>query len=113
MRRQKTTAIYDRLVDAGAVMGASFGLEHALWFAESPEAATEVPTYRRSNAFDHVAKEVRAVRESVGALEIANFSKHEFRGAGAGELLRHGVGDRQAVRQLLPEQLIFDYYTIF
>ena len=83
MRRQKTTALYDRLVAKGAVMGTSFGLEHALWFADSPAQATEEPTFRRSNAFSKVAEEVAAVRESVGALEIANYSKHEFRGPAA------------------------------
>ena len=82
-RKQKTTALYDRLCARGAVMGASFGLEHALWFADSPANAYETPTLRRSNAFDYVADEVRAVREHVGAIEIANFAKHEFRGAGA------------------------------
>ena len=35
-RRQKTTAFYDRLVAKGAQMDQTFGLEHALWFANSP-----------------------------------------------------------------------------
>ena len=82
-RCQKTTAVYDRLVTRGAVMGVAFGLEHALWFAESPEKAIETPTIRRSNAFDYVAAEVHAVRENVGMVEIANFAKHEFKGPGA------------------------------
>ena len=47
-------------------MGVSYGLEHALWFAGSPEKAHETPTFRRSNAFAFVAEEVRAVREAVG-----------------------------------------------
>jgi len=83
MRRQKTTSIYDRLMHRGAVMGVSFGLENALWFADSPENAHEEPTFRRSNAFDYVGEEVRAVREQVGALEIANFGKHKVSGPGA------------------------------
>ena len=49
-------------------MGTAFGLEHALWFADRPEDAHETPTFRRSNAFEHVAREVRAVREHVGAV---------------------------------------------
>ena len=32
-RKQKTTSLYDRLIGKGAVMGDSFGLETALWFA--------------------------------------------------------------------------------
>ncbi|MDD9857760.1 MAG: FAD-dependent oxidoreductase [Gammaproteobacteria bacterium] len=82
-RRQKTTALYDRLLGKGAVMGAGFGLEHALWFADSPANAQETPTLRRSNAFQFVAAEVAAVREAVGALEIANFAQHEVTGPGA------------------------------
>ena len=86
-RRQKTTALYDRLSGRGAVMGAGFGLEHVLWFADSPEGARETPTLRRSNAFEFVAAEVRAVRERVGAVEIANFAQHEFSGPGAAAFL--------------------------
>ncbi|MFK7734302.1 MAG: FAD-dependent oxidoreductase, partial [Pseudomonadales bacterium] len=87
MRKQKTTATYDRMIAKGAVMGVSFGLEHALWFADSIENAFEEPSFRRSNAFNYVAEEVRAVRERVGAIEIANFAKHEFTGPGALDFL--------------------------
>ena len=79
-RRQKTTAAYDRLVAKGAVMGDSFGLEHALWFADGPDDAYEEPTFRRNRSHDYVAREVEAVRTNVGAIEIANFSKHEIKG---------------------------------
>ena len=82
-RRQKTTALYDRLLAKGAVMDQGFGLEHALWFADGPGDAHEEPTFERNRSFDYVAREVRAVREAVGAIEIANFAKHEFKGAGA------------------------------
>ncbi len=82
-RRQKTTALYDRLVAKGAVMGTSFGLEHALWFANGPSDAYEVPTFNRNRSHDYVAAEVRTVREAVGMIEIANFGKHEVSGPGA------------------------------
>ena len=82
-RKQKTTALYDRLVAKGAVMDQGFGLENALWFADGPEDAHEEPTFRRNRSFDYVAREVKAVREAVGAIEIANFAKHEFKGRGA------------------------------
>ncbi|HWT30589.1 MAG TPA: FAD-dependent oxidoreductase [Propylenella sp.] len=93
-RRQKTTALYDRLIARGAVMGVSFGLEHALWFAGGPEAATETPTFRRSNAFPFVAEEVRAVRSAVGLIEIANYAKHEVSGPGAEEFLDRMLANR-------------------
>ena len=79
-RMQKTTALYDRLQAKGAVMDQGFGLENAQWFADGPEDAHEEPTFQRNRSFDYVAREVKAVREAVGAIEIANFAKHEFKG---------------------------------
>jgi dimethylglycine dehydrogenase len=64
-------------------MGQGFGLENALWFADSPEDAHEEPTFERNRSHDYVAREVKAVREAVGGIEIAHFAKHEFKGAGA------------------------------
>lgn len=93
-RRQKTTALYDRLVARSAVMGTGFGLEHVLWFADKPENAHETPTFRRSNAFAYVADEVRAVRTGVGAVEIANFANHEFKGPGAEAFLDRMLAGR-------------------
>ena len=82
-RRQQTTALHDRLVASGARMGQSFGLEHALWFANNPEDAHEDPTFERNRSHDYVAREVKAVREGVAGIEIANFAKHLIKGAGA------------------------------
>ena len=93
-RRQKTTAIYDRLIAKGALMGQAFGLEHALWYADGPDDAHEEPTFRRSRSHDYVAREVKAVREAVGCIEIANFSKHEFRGPGARAFLDYVLAGR-------------------
>ena len=82
-RLQKTTALYDRLVAKGARMGQGFGLENALWFADGPDDAHEEPTFERNRSHDYVAREVKAVQEAVGGIEIANFAKHEIKGAGA------------------------------
>ncbi len=86
-RRQQTTALYDRLVAKGARMGQSFGLEHALWFADNPADAHEDPTFERNRSHDYVAREVKAVREGVAGIEIANFAKHSIKGNGAREWL--------------------------
>ena len=77
------TPIHSRLTTANAVWGASFGLEHALWFQEPGKDPIENVTFHRSNAFPHVAEEVRAVRERVGMTEISNFAKYEVTGDGA------------------------------
>ena len=78
-----TTPIYDRLTAANAVWGAMFGLEHALWFQKAGLEPKEDVTFRRSNAWDCVAEEVRAVRERVGMTEIANYAKYRVTGPGA------------------------------
>jgi dimethylglycine dehydrogenase len=86
-RRQKTTSLHDRFVQRGAVMGTSFGLEHALWFADGAADAHEEPTFARNRSHGYVAREVAAVRNAVGAVEIANFGKHEVRGPDARRFL--------------------------
>ena len=78
-----TTPIYDRLTAANAVWGASFGLEHALWFQKPGLPPFEDVTFRRSNAWEQVAGEVAAVRERVGLTEISNFAKYRVTGPGA------------------------------
>ncbi|PRH84165.1 glycine cleavage system protein T [Labrys okinawensis] len=82
-RPLRRTPVYGRLKKAGAVFGANFGLEHALWFAPPGVEPVENPTYRRSNAFPYVKAECLAVREAVGLYETSNYGKYEITGAGA------------------------------
>jgi dimethylglycine dehydrogenase len=67
----------------GAVFGAAYGLEHALWFAPKGTEPREDVTYRRSNAHGPVGEECRAVRSAVGLLEISTFARYEVTGPGA------------------------------
>jgi dimethylglycine dehydrogenase len=82
-RPVRRSPIYEKLRAAGAVMGANFGLEHALWFAPAGVAPTETPTYRRSEAFPVVRAECQAVRTTVGLYETTNYGKYEVAGRGA------------------------------
>ena len=83
-RPHLTTPLYDLMLrDNHAVMGDTWGLETPLWFAPSAAAAQDVPSFHRSNDFAHVGAEVRAVRDSVGVTEIANFAKYDVTGPGA------------------------------
>ena len=82
-RPVRRSPIYDRLIAAGAVMGANFGLEHALWFAPAGMAPAETPTYRRSEAFPVVRAECQAVRRGVALYETTNYGKYEVTGHGA------------------------------
>ena len=93
-RKQKTTALYDRFVSQGAVMGDSFGLENVLWFANDKEDAYEDPTIKRSRSHEYVSKEVANVRENVGVIELANFSKHEFKGKESRKYLDYVLAGR-------------------
>jgi dimethylglycine dehydrogenase len=93
-RPLRTTPIYERLEANHAVFGDYCGLEHALWFAPSAAEASEVVTFHRSNAHPEVGAECRAVRESVGLLEISNYGKFEVTGAGAEEWLSHVMANR-------------------
>ncbi|WP_413872422.1 GcvT family protein [Albidovulum sp.] len=79
----RTTPMYDIFDRLGAVWGAQYGLEVVNYFALPGEPRYETPSFKRSNAWEATAQEVRAVREGVGINEIQNFGKFRVRGAGA------------------------------
>ena len=74
-RGLRRTPMYDYLSSMGAVWGAQFGLEVANYFAQTGEPNFETPSFRRSNAWEAVKREVKAVRSGVGINEVHNFSK--------------------------------------
>ena len=82
-RPNRTTPIYDIFDNMGAVWGQQYGLEVVNYFATEGEPRYETPSFRRSNAFDATAREVKAVREGVGINEVHNFGKYMVTGAGA------------------------------
>ncbi len=82
-RPLRTTPMYDVFDNMGAVWGQQFGLEVVNYFTEGDEPRFETPSFRRSNAFEATAREVRAVREAVGINEVHNFGKYLVTGAGA------------------------------
>jgi dimethylglycine dehydrogenase len=88
-RPLRTTPIYEKLQAEHAVFGDYCGFEHPLWFAPSAAEATDIVSWRRSNAHAHVAGECLAVQKTAGLLEISNYGKFEVRGpAAAGWLSR-------------------------
>ncbi|MFY0648214.1 GcvT family protein [Sulfitobacter geojensis] len=82
-RPHRTTPMYDIFTDLGAVWGQQFGLEVANYFAKGDEPTFETPSFRRSDAFDATAREVKAVRNGVGINEVQNFGKFLVRGPNA------------------------------
>ncbi len=80
-RPLKKSPAHGAMDAAGAVWGCSWGLEIPLVFG--PRDFNETPTLKRSNAFEIVAEECRAVRERVGLLDISGFSRYEVTGKDA------------------------------
>ena len=93
-RPAQTTPLYDTMVANNAVMGDSWGLETPLWFAPKGTEPKDVVSFHRSNDFEHIGNEVRAVRERVGITEIANFAKYEVSGAGSEDFLNRLMTNR-------------------
>lgn len=90
----RQTPMYDVFDGMGAVWGQQFGLEVVNYFAQGDEPRYETPSFRRSNAFDATAREVRAVREAVGINEVHNFGKYLVTGAGARDWLNRIMAGR-------------------
>ncbi len=79
----QTTPMYDIFDGMNAVWGQQNGLEVVNYFALAGDERYETPSFRRSNAWEATAQEVKAVREAVGINEVQNFGKFMVRGAGA------------------------------
>ncbi|MGL4280895.1 MAG: GcvT family protein, partial [Albidovulum sp.] len=79
----RTTPMYDIFDGMGAVWGQQYGLEVPNYFARGDEPRYETPSFKRSNAWEATAREVRAVREAVGINEVQNFGKFRVSGPNA------------------------------
>ncbi len=102
-----TTPAYGIWKARRAVFGQGYGMEHVNYFAPEGEPLYETPTFRRSNAFDAVAAECRAVREAVGINEVHNFGKYEVTGPDAEAWLNTIMANRMPAegRMLLSPML--------
>lgn len=72
----QTTPAYNIWDEQNAVFGAQYGMEVVNYFAINDEPRFETPSFRRSNAWEATAQEVKAVREAIGINEIHNFGKY-------------------------------------
>lgn len=82
-RPAKTSAVYDKLGRMGAVWGQKYGWERANWFAPAGVERRDRWSFRRTNDFEHVGNECRRMRQGVGIIDLAPFTKHEVSGPGA------------------------------
>ncbi len=86
-RPLKRPGAYDGMTAAGCQWTASWGLELPAFFA--PVGFVETATPKRSNAFELVAKEARAVREAAGLADTSAYSRYEVTGPQAEAWLNH------------------------
>ena len=77
-RPMKTTPIYNKLKDMGAVYLDSYGWEKPLWFGKP--GMKEEYSFKRSNAFSYIQKECESVHNNVGILDLSTFAKFEIKG---------------------------------
>ena len=84
-RPARVTPLLEVLKAKGAVMTEVHGWERPKYFA--PPGFTEKLQFRRTNTFDLVAAECRAVRERVGIMDLSSFAKFDVTGPGAGTML--------------------------
>jgi dimethylglycine dehydrogenase len=70
----------------GAVFGLTYGWEHPLWFANSPNTC-DTNGFTRQNWFAPVGREVTMLRDAVGIIDISNFAKYCVSGPGAEDWL--------------------------
>lgn len=93
----KTSPLYEKLRGAGAVYGETYGWERPKYFAL--DGAAEQGGYQRTNSFDMVAAEVRAVMEKVGVLDLSGFAKYEVTGPDAETFLNRICANRMPKKQ--------------
>ncbi len=93
-RPAKTSPSYERQRALGAVFGQKFGWERANWYAPKGTKPKDKYSFHRTNSFEPVREECRAVRERAGLLDLTGFSKFEVSGPGAERFLDGMVANR-------------------
>ena len=95
-RPRRTSPLYEKLKDKGAVFTETFGWERPKWY--SPDGRDEDYSFRRNNVFDVVRGECLAVRERVGVLDLSGFAKYDVTGPDAEAFLNRLCANRMPVK---------------
>lgn len=90
-RPYKTSPLYADQAARGAVFISSYGYEGPAYFAPNDSSFSETPTFGRSNAFALIGEEARAVRATVGVVDISSGGKFIVEGEDAEAFLRKVV----------------------
>jgi dimethylglycine dehydrogenase len=87
-RPLRCSPLYPALAAQGAQFGARGGWERALWYRPAAAVSQARLSFRREHEwFAAVADEVRAVRSTVGIMDLPGFSKFIIEGPGASAYL--------------------------
>ena len=86
-RPVRTSPLYERLKDCGAVFEEVRGYERPRWFATGNTPAIDQYSFRRTTVHEIVGREVAAVRNHAGVMDISAFTKIEVSGPGVDEFL--------------------------
>lgn len=78
-RNLRTSPLHALMLERGAVMGAAHGAERPNWFSMKANDETQ-DSFRRTNWFDAVAREVDAVTSRVALADLSVFSKFDVTG---------------------------------
>ena len=81
-RPARTTPLYSRLQSLGAAFSVVNGWERASFYKPSADFVEE-HSFRFSNWHDVVGREVQAVQNDVGIMEVNGFNRYEISGANA------------------------------
>lgn len=78
-RMIRVSPLHEIMRERGAVMGAAHGAERPNWFSAKPHDENR-DSFRRTNWFDAVAREVDAVANRVALADLSVFSKFDVTG---------------------------------
>ena len=87
-RPMRTSPLFTRLLEHGAVHGAAQGFEKALWF-QTDTVRRESLTWAHSEAVAVAGAECKAVQESAGVIDISGAAKYRVNGPDAAAFLDH------------------------
>ena len=76
----KLSPLYEALKDKGAVYEEVYGWERPYWYAIDGVEQKHIESFRRSELFDIIGKEVSAMRAHAGIADLTAFAKVEIKG---------------------------------
>ena len=93
-RPVKPSPLYDILKDKGAVYEEVYGHERPRFYAADGVEQRDYYSFRKTPVDEMIAREVKAVRDSVGLMDISAFTKVEVSGPDAASVLDKLIANR-------------------